>query len=218
MADITIDDFDSHKIYNTILTIDNFSFTKKLDNVYNELKEFHMANGKYTEKLAKDGLIYDPSYYLNDHNIFNFTIAELHEILLNIRSLLIVACEENNIDIKSQQYYIHGWMNYFPARMHQDREYEDLFWHDHGTKANEFHGYYSVNAEPSVTHYRVGEKKLDRENKNGRLILAKTGLEHAVGKWNFDIPRITIAYNVFPLHNVLCAQETGDMTPFIPIV
>lgn len=216
--EITTEDFSGHRFYSSILPIDNNSFMTKLEDTYVQLKEFHVANGKYTEQDITNNIIYDPSNYLDDHNIFIFPVEELHFILSNIKKLFLVACEENNIDVEKQKYYIHGWMNYFPAKMHQDREYEELFWHDHGQKPNEFHGYYAVNAEPSVTHYRANEERLDRENKNGRLILAKTGLEHAVGKWNFDTPRISIAYNIMPLDNVLHSKLSGDIIPFVPIV
>ena len=223
--EITTEDFSDHRIYGSMLPIDNDIFMTKLKELYEQLKKFHIANGKYKPKDINDNniygpgdFVYDPSHYLDDHNIFISPISELHFLLSNIKKLLVVACEENNIDLEKEKYYIHGWMNYSPGKLHQEREYEELFWHDHGQKPNEFHGYYVVNAEPSVTHYRANGEKLDRENNNGKLILAKTGLEHAVGRWNFDIPRITIAYNLMPLKHVIYAKETGDVIPFVPIV
>ena len=87
---------------------------------------------------------------------------------VNIKKLLLSICEKENIDIDLKQYYIHGWLNYFPVKMHEFRDYEEFYWHDHGTWEDCFHGYYAVNAEPSTTHYRKNNVKLDRENKNGK--------------------------------------------------
>lgn len=215
ISEITRQHFLDYTFYDSILDIDNDSFMKNLAKTYDQLKEHHTANGKWTAQLMHENITYDPSYYLEDFNIFNFPHKELYVIFKNIKKLLVVACEEDNINIDEQQYYIHAWLNYFPGKMHQYKEYEDLYWHDHGQNANEFHGYYAVNAEPSITHYRVGDEKLDRENINGRLVLAETGIDHAVGKWNFDMPRISIAYNLMPIKNLILAKSI-DNIPFIP--
>lgn len=217
MNNITTQDFGDFRFYDAMLTIDNEKFMQKLQKTYYELKTFHIGNGRWSEENTKNNITYDPSYFLEDHNIFTFPMEELHEIFSNIKKSLVMACEENDIDIKKQQYYIHGWLNYFPGKMHQSKEYEDLYWHDHGDNLNEFHGYYAVNAEPSITHYRTNGEKLDRENKNGRLVLARTGVDHAVGKWNFDTPRISIAYNLFPLEHLLISKFEYR-TPFIPVI
>jgi hypothetical protein len=70
---------------------------------------------------------------------------------------------------------------------------------DPGIKVPAFHGYYSVNAEPSETHYMVnGELKVN-ENKNNRAVLSLVGFQHAMAPWEWEGERITIAYDVTPL-------------------
>ena len=217
MNNLTTQTFGDHKFYDSILSIDNSVFMEKLKDIYDELKVHHALLGLWSDENEKKNIVYDPSYYLEYYNIFTFHMEELYELLLNIKKSLVIACEENNVDIEKKQYHLHGWLNYFPAKMHQERDYEDLYWHDHGNNLDEFHGYYAVNAEPSITHYRIGDEKLDRENKNGRLVLAKTGIDHAVGKWNFDMPRISVAYNIMPLEN-LVRSKFKARTPFIPLI
>jgi len=79
-----------------------------------------------------------------------------------------------------------------------------------------FHGYYCVNAEPSITYYKdVDNKIFDQINKNNTLIVAKNGFPHSPGEWNQDTHRITIAYNILPLSVLI--ENTGTRAPFIPL-
>lgn len=194
--EITIENFEGHKLYNCMVPIDNIEFRNKLDGIYQSLKHEHTVRKLYTDDDVKNGVIYDPSYYLKEFNLFLYPTYEMHTLVEHIRELLITACEDQGINISEQKYYMHAWLNYFPAKMHMDTEYDNLYWHDHGDLENAFHGYYVVNAEPSTTHYRKNGKKMERNNINGRLLLAKTGIDHAVGKWDSEEPRITIAYNI----------------------
>lgn len=207
------------KIYERQLNINNSKFSIFLKNQYSKYMTEHIKMGLYTESHKEKGIVYDPGYYMEYYNIFTLYSTEIFELMKNIKSMLSIACNEYGIDYDSKQYMIHGWFNYFPIKMYQEKSYDDLFWHDHGNTKNAFHGYYAVNAEPSVTHYVINGEKVDRENKNGRLILAKTGIPHAVGKWNYDEPRMTLAYNVFPLENVIASERSGHVEgPFVPLV
>jgi len=206
------------KIYETILDIDNIKFKKFLDKEYLRLKKYHIENNKYTQEDIDLNVTYDPGSYSEDFNIFNTLSPELYIILFNIKKLLIKACSEYGIDFNLQKYAIHGWLNYFPDPMNLDRSYDNLFWHDHGNHMHHFHGYYAVNAEPSITHYKLNNKKVDRKNKNGSLILAKTGIPHAIGKWNEAEPRITIAYDLVPLEDAINSKHGTSLVPFSYLV
>ena len=59
---------------------------------------------------------------------------------------------------------------------------------------------------------------VDRNNKNGRLIIAKTGIPHAVGRWEFSEPRITVAYNIMRLDDLLSTGIQNEEGPFIPLL
>jgi hypothetical protein len=96
---------------------------------------------------------------------------------------------------------VQGWFN--TDGMAEPPLNEDTHYHDHlgGTGAPNFHGYYSIDAEPSVTYYKIGghdATPIENVNKNNRVILSETGHPHGIGAWPFDKPRITLAYDVSP--------------------
>ena len=83
-------------------------------------------------------------------------------------------------------------------------KHEENF-HDHmaGEGAPFFHGYYCVNAEPSITYYKVFGNDVENHNKNNRLILSEMGHPHAMGDWDWQGSRITVAYDVLPLKDLM---------------
>jgi hypothetical protein len=52
-----------------------------------------------------------------------------------------------------------------------------------------------------------GKELVDNVNKNNRAILSETGHPHAMGDWDWEGPRITIAYDVVPLRYMGDSQE-----------
>lgn len=129
------------------------------------------------------------------------------DLLKTIKELTVEACEYYEIDFEKERYYLHAWLNYAkgPRVVHSDQIKLD----DHGWNPKHFHGYYAINAEPSVTFYELDEEYKDHpsglfplENKNGRVLLSMNGYQHGVGSWLKEEPRITLAYNIMPLNNV----------------
>lgn len=130
-----------------------------------------------------------------------------NQILSAVRELTIEACKYYEIDYKAEQYYIHAWLNYAkgPRTVFDDQIKLD----DHGWNPKHFHGYYAINAEPSITFYELDEPYTEHptglyplENKNGRVLLSMNGYQHGVGSWLKEEPRITLAYNIMPLAHV----------------
>ena len=80
------------------------------------------------------------------------------------------------------------------------------------------HGYYCVNAEPSVTYYNIDKKDVIFENVNinNRAILSETSHPHMKGKWSEDKPRITIAYDIVTKREVDYFKSKGA-TNWIPL-
>jgi hypothetical protein len=104
------------------------------------------------------------------------------------------ACEYYEIDFDRQKFMVQGWFNITHSGKGK------LDWHDHGPSgAPNFHGYYSVSAEPSTTHYRVFDKEIENHNVNNRAILSEMGHPHAMADWDWEGPRITVAYDLTPL-------------------
>lgn len=146
-------------------------------------------NGTATQLLSKYNLLKD-----------NFEpFQKLHNALKN---LMLEACEYYEIDFDSQNYQVMAWFNYDYGKHRYD--IKNLHDHNHGLGIPDFHGYYCVDAEPSVTHYQIGrnsEKMFENINKDNRLIISETGHPHSRGDWNDDRPRITIAYDILPYHD-----------------
>jgi len=162
-----------------------------LDTKYNEMKE---AN--WTDKTR----FYDPGNHWLKYNIFHFYHEGIYNLQNSIKDLTIDACNYYNIDFKDQNYYIHGWFNYWPEEFNTDVDPDNLKYHDHGDhNPSLLHGYYCVSAEPSMTHYKIDGKRVDNVNKNNKIIVSKNGYYHTPGAWKENYPRITIAYNIVPL-------------------
>lgn len=139
-----------------------------------------------------------------EYNVFQFHIDGIRELYTSISDMVKEACEYYNIDFKSQNFMLQGWFNINEANNGK------LDWHDHGPLgAPNFHGYYCVSAEPSVTHYITFDEKKDNVNKNNRAVLSEMGHPHAMGDWSWNGPRITVAYDVVPLKDI---QQDFGMT------
>ena len=151
-----------------------------------------------------------------EYNVFQFYNAELHNIYTNLSELVHEACDYYEIDFKKQKFFAQGWFNINQTGAGK------LDYHDHGTPgAPNFHGYYSVNAEPSITHYKLfndPSRIVDNVNKNNRLIVSEVGHPHAMGDWDWSGPRITIAYDVQPLEVLLAAGKTIPEQHWIPMI
>lgn len=131
------------------------------------------------------------------YNVFQFHSDGIYNLYKAVKDMAIEACEYYDIDFAKQRYMLQGWFNINHA--HNGK----LDWHDHGpTGAPNFHGYYSVSAEPSITYYKVFDKDVENHNKNNRAILSEMGHPHAMGDWDWEGPRITIAYDIIPLYDL----------------
>lgn len=146
------------------------------------------------------------------YNVFQFHSEGIYKLYSAIRDMALEACEYYDVDFKSEQYMVQGWFNINHTKKGK------LDWHDHGPwGAPEFHGYYCVNAEPSVTHYRVFDKDVENHNINNRAILSEMGHPHAMADWDWDGPRITIAYDLVPLRNLIKFAKDQEQH-WIPLV
>jgi hypothetical protein len=132
------------------------------------------------------------------YNVFQFHIPGIRKLYDAISDMVHEACDYYELDFDAQQYMMQGWFNINYA--HNGK----LDWHDHSPQgAPNFHGYYSVSAEPSVTHYVTFDNHVENHNVNNRAILSEMGHPHAMGDWDWDGPRITVAYDVIPLDGLV---------------
>lgn len=190
-------------------------FERFLDNDVEELYEYladkqqDLLEGKVgqipLEELAKYDEHNGATTQLGMHyNVFDFD----HIGIRNLKAALADAVKEANEyygeNFEENDYMIHGWYNMDPKTQGKkgvNPLQNDVFFHDHmgGEGSPVFHGYYCVNAEPSITYYKIdGVTLFENHNKNNRAIVSETGHPHGRDDWFENKPRITIAYDIIP--------------------
>jgi hypothetical protein len=136
-----------------------------------------------------------------EYNVFQFNIDGIYNLYRSISEMVKEACEYYEINFEEQKYMMQGWFNINHSNVGK------LDWHDHGEPfAPRFHGYYCVNAEPSITQYKLfndPNRIVDNVNKNNRAIVSEMGHPHAMGDWDWSGSRITVAYDILPLKQLM---------------
>jgi len=181
-----------------------FNFSKQVNN---DLKVKTNYNMEDAWKISKDDSTRNvamDSWHIT-YNIFDYANEEIQKLKSGITNMVIEACDYYGIDAKEQQYMLKGHLNYYAGP--KTINWDNVAWDNHGDNPLEFHGYYCINAEPSVTYYQVDEKIVENKNKNNVAILSQNGYHHSVGDWLSEDVRITIGYNVFPLKNITQSPE-----------
>lgn len=192
-----------HKFFDVYLDNNLEDLNKFLINKKQELY-LGQVPGVGPEQIKQAGEDYlnnkNPQRLDNFYNIFQFSNESIYKLYKALRQLTKEACDYYDIDYNKQRFMIHGWYN---ADSQKTFNLETSGYHDHsgGRGAPYFHGYYCVNAEPSSTFYNIDRKNpFENVNKNNRAILSETGHPHAIGTFHYDAERITIAYDITPLH------------------
>jgi hypothetical protein len=140
-----------------------------------------------------------------EYNVFQFSIPGIYNLYRSVGDMVREACEYYEIDFEEQKFMIQGWFNINNAGNGK------LDWHEHGSSgAPNFHGYYCVKAEPSETHYITTQGPKINVNKDNRAVMSEMGHPHAMGDWNWDGPRITVAYDVIPLKDLVKAGHQAE--------
>lgn len=198
-----------HKFFERYLDNDLNDLWNFLDIKYDELLNGTMKEGTtlspvFKERYFKTDVHGAPSDLLNKYNVFDFNHPGIEKLEHAIKDMVKEACTYYNLDFDSQNYVIHGWWNQNAKNSESDSINPIVrpeLYHDHlgGRGAPDFHGYYCVNAEPSITYYLIdGVTLFENHNKNNRAILSETGQKHARDNWYDDKHRITIAYDIIP--------------------
>jgi hypothetical protein len=202
---------------------DHKFFERYLDNNLPELAEFLQNQYSNIETLKLSGVtkVTPRDHWLSsdsvstikwrEYNVFQFYHPSIYKLYKNISETIKEACEYYEVDFDKQEYMVQGWFNI------NYNNSGKLDWHDHGGPyAPYFHGYYCVNAEPSVTYYRVFNKETDNHNKNNRMIISEMGHPHAMGSWDWEGPRVTIAYDIVPMKSLIANK--AEPQHWIPLL
>jgi hypothetical protein len=190
-----------HKFFEKYLNIDTDRLANYLLKQYDRI-ENQTLRGISDLNVKKDLWITSQSRSTikwQDYNVFQFYNEDIYDLFINIRNTLKEACDYYDVDYYKEKFLIQGWFN-----VNYNKKGK-LDWHDHGPSgAPFFHGYYCVKAEPSRTHYRINNAdEVININKDNRLILSEMGHPHAMADWEWDGPRITIAYDIIPLRTLV---------------
>jgi hypothetical protein len=202
---------------------DHKFFERYLDNNLPELAEFLQNQYSNIETLKLSGVtkVTPRDHWLSsdsvstikwrEYNVFQFYHPSIYKLYKNISETIKEACKYYEVDFDKQEYMVQGWFNI------NYNNSGKLDWHDHGGPyAPYFHGYYCVNAEPSVTYYRVFDKETDNHNKNNRMIISEMGHPHAMGSWDWEGPRVTIAYDIVPMKSLIANK--AEPQHWIPLL
>jgi hypothetical protein len=187
-----------HKFFERFLDSDLSKLTKELQDRYEKIERAEVLG--VTE--VKDNELWQSSNSVStmkwrEYNVFQFHIDGIHELYKNVASMVKEACDYYSIDFDSQKFMVQGWFNINYTKKGK------LDWHDHGPfGAPNFHGYYCVKAEPSVTYYKVFDKETVNHNIDNRAVLSEMGHPHAQADWDWEGPRITVAYDIIPLKDL----------------
>ena len=153
------------------------------------------------------------------YNVFAMPTLSFYKLYLGLRDKMREVSDHYGLDFEKQRFYISGWIN---MDTKDDPNFlEGAFFHEHygGTGAPDFHGYFSVNAEPSRTLYKVdaGEEVTYIENKNNRFLISETGHPHTRGFWEQDFTRATLAYDIIPLQRLEERRNGLGTQTWIPL-
>jgi hypothetical protein len=188
----------AHKFFERTLDSDLENLSKFLILQSERIKKGEILKDDKGEKTLWDSSGSITTSKWNKYNVFQFYHPAIHKLFRSVRAMTVEACEYYNLDFEKEDFWVQGWFNV--NHSHTGK----LDWHEHGgSGAPWFHGYYSVKAEPSTTHYKVFDKEVENINKNNRAILSETGHPHAMADWDWEGPRITIAYDVIPFKGIM---------------
>jgi hypothetical protein len=191
-----------HKFFERFIDNDLEDLVNFLQFQYKRIENGEMIKGSKNTETPWDSSNSETTIQWNKYNAFQFYHPSIHKLVSSVKSMTIEACDYYGVNYEEQQFMTQSWFNINYTKKGK------LDWHDHGGGgAPFFHGYYCVNSEPSTTHYKVFDKEVENINKNNRAILSETGHPHAMADWDWDGPRITIAYDVAPLRNIINAPE-----------
>lgn len=204
-----------HKFFERVLNNDLEKLTSFLQNEYNkivnvELKGITPVDEK-EDIWIESGSISTVKW--KEYNVFQFYSEEMYNLFAAIKDATLEACDYYGIDFYKEKFYVQGWFNI------NKKGQGKLDWHDHGGPfAPYLHGYYCVNAEPSVTYYKINNddnRIVENKNINNKLIVSEMGHPHAQGDWDWDGDRITIAYDLVPLSFLKNIDQPQHWIPLV---
>ena len=201
---------DDLKIFYKDINIDTDKLSSYLQSLYETMKIVFRVSEDDTF-LESNSL---STIKWREYNVFQFNNVQIYDLLVAVRQLAGEVFDHYGIDPSQERYMIQGWFNI------NYNTSGKLDWHRHVSDDQDtskmFHGYYGVRTDNSSTFYKTDSGILENKNKSNRLILANSKYPHAMGDWDWDGPRISIAYDLLPLSVVL--EQDLDHQHWVPLI
>jgi hypothetical protein len=162
------------------------------ENFSNDKKEFTEQSTLSTQLFKSYNFLLNP-------------LDQVHELYTSIKNSF-----DNIRDNFEKKYYIQCWLNYY-----QKGDYID--WHRHFDKEREtWHGFYCLDCEPSFTTYKLPDIKeeVNIYGEDNLMVISKSnGDEHRTWPWQYDRPRITIAFDIVPNYSLIYNKWLNHWIP-----
>jgi len=141
------------------------------------------------------------------YNLMLYPMPGFHDLFRGIQRVFHTINPETR-----ERHYMQCWLNFY-------RKGDFIDWHGHWPpEAQSWHGFYCVTGGGlSDTTYRIppNGQEVVIPTVNDRLVLSKSdGDRHRSSEWNYDDPRITIAFDIVPDRKI---PPLGNLNHWIPI-
>lgn len=200
---------DLDTLFNFLIDLEQKILTSGIQRITKEdIESVSKYDGSQTTMLA------------HKYNLFEINNKELNNLNNSLLNLTKNACEYYGCSFDNLNYQIKSWFNVSSNDFENKTIPEDSFdkdivlHHDDEPGAPDLHGYYCVNAEPSVTLYKIDNKLFINKNINNRAILCETNLDHGRGYWKENKKRITVGYHIAPK----CILDETVLNRYVPLV
>ena len=176
-------------------TYENYVITKPLDLDLKKLKvSCNILYNLILREFDKDKLSYSgtstvSTKLFNSYNVLLYPLPQIWELHQEIRTMF------REVSKSDEPFFTQCWLNFYKTG-------DFIDWHRHGApELNSWHGFFCVDVEPSKTTYRIPNvvNDVDIIGKDNLLVLSKSdGDKHRTWGWDFERPRITIAFDIVP--------------------
>lgn len=178
----------------------NYLYTKKLNLDIEKIKSSSIIFHKYLlDNFISDGNGYNAkstatTEIYNQYNLFLYGLPGYYDLFNEIRNVYR-ECSQSNKNV-----YIQSWLNVYHKNQFID-------WHRHWKSGLDvWHGFYCVNTEPnSFTSYKLPhfDDIINIDSQDDLLVIGKSdGDKHRSSDWQYDYPRVTIAFDIVPEEHI----------------
>lgn len=194
-----------HKFFYRDLNLNLKEISDILKLEYKRIEKAEMRGVRLLDNKNPENEIFKESKSIStmksrEYNAFQMYYPFITELYSAVVDMVLEACKYYNLDYNSEHWMCQAWFNINKKENGGRLHFHDHIDVTHKGKYLAFHGYYSVNAEPSITTYKIDNGIIKQnQNKNNRALLSAVGFPHAMEEWNWDGERITIAYDIVPL-------------------